>query len=109
MRGMGEMLTMFGGAANEIELDYKNKRDIFLKAKGEYSNEMDKMSRTKLKQVMELSKKGMMNAKEKMSSLLKGINSATLQASENLDDNEKKKMLMTWTNLSKKYIDDSST
>ncbi|NDE91640.1 MAG: hypothetical protein EB059_11010 [Alphaproteobacteria bacterium] len=105
MRGMGEMLTMFGGAANEIESDYQNKRSGFLKAKGEYSNDMDKMSKNKLKQDMELSKKGMINAKEKMISLLKGIYNATLQAMENLDDDDKKKLLMEWSNLSKKYTE----
>ena len=111
MRGMGSMLSMFGGAANEIESAYQNKRDNFVRTNSEYNNETDKMSKDKLRRDMELSKKGMIKAKEKMLSLLKGVYNATVQAIEHLDDNDKQKLLMEWTNLSKKYnipIEESS-
>jgi predicted PP-loop superfamily ATPase len=89
MRGMGGMLSMFGGAAEEIESAYNEKRVAFLKAQQEYNLEKDKANRMKLRKMMESAKDNMDQAKEKMNALLKGVSDAAGRAAGHLSQSAK--------------------
>jgi hypothetical protein len=89
MRGMGHLLSMYGGAGEEVETAYNEKRAAFLQAQAEYSNEKDKMRREKLRKIMENAKQSMDNAKEKMKALLKGVSDAASKAAVHLSASTK--------------------
>jgi hypothetical protein len=89
MRGMGGMLTMFGGAIEQVELDYQSKRDMFLQAKKNYEEENDRDERKKLRQVMKSAKISMDKSKEKMRTILKGVGEATSKAASQLNKSNK--------------------
>lgn len=89
MRGMGGMLSMFGGAVEQVESDYQAKREAFLQAQAEYKQENDKRNREKLRQIMESAKVGMYKAKDKMSAILKGVEEAASKAASQLSDSAK--------------------
>lgn len=89
MRGMGSLLTMFGGAAEEIESAYDIKRTAFLNAKKEYEQEKDKSNRDKLRKIMESAKSTMEEAKDKMNALLKGVKEAASKVGSHLSDSAK--------------------
>ena len=57
MKGMGSLLSMYGGAGDEVESQYQEKKEMFLKAKNEYDNETDKDKREEYRKTMENSKK----------------------------------------------------
>jgi hypothetical protein len=84
MRGMGGLLTMYGGAGEELEAFYNNKKQAFLKAKNDYLNEMDPVKKQQLRDFMEKNKVELEAAKNKMSALLNGVSDAALRAAQNL-------------------------
>lgn len=89
MRGMGSLLTMFGGAAEEIESAYDLKRTAFLNAKKQYEQEKDKSNRDKLRKIMESAKDTMSEAKNKMNALLKGVSDAASKVGSHLSNSTK--------------------
>jgi hypothetical protein len=84
MRGMGGLLTMYGGAGEELEAFYNNKKQAFLKAKNDYLNEMDPSKKQQLRDFMEKNKVELEAVKNKMSALLNGVSDAALRAAQNL-------------------------
>lgn len=84
MRGMGALLSMYGGAGEEIESNYNEKREKFLEAKEAYALETDKNKREELRQIMVKSKESMELAKEKMKMLLRGVSEASAKAASQL-------------------------
>jgi hypothetical protein len=84
MKGMGALLSMYGGAGEEIESDYEHKREQFLQAKEAYASENDKSKREELRQTMIKSKEKMDMAKEKMKMLLRGVSEASAKAASHL-------------------------
>jgi hypothetical protein len=89
MRGMGGMLTMFGGAAEELEANYEQERTAFLDAKANYEEAPDKSTREELRKVMESAKVRMTQAKDKMNALLKGVGEAAQKAASQLSASAK--------------------
>ncbi len=84
MRGMGALLSMYGGAGEEIESDYNEKRELFLETKEAYASESDRQQREELRQMMIKSKESMELAREKMKMLLRGISEASAKAANQL-------------------------
>jgi hypothetical protein len=89
MRGMGGMLTMFGGAAEELESNYNKERTAFLDAKTNYEQAPDKSTREEFRKVMESAKVRMSQAKDKMNALLKGVGEAAHKAASQLSASAK--------------------
>ena len=89
MRGMGTMLSMFGGAAGEIEAEYQTKRQTFLDADKVYKDPNSNVPREVSRKEMIVAKTSMDQAKEKMNALLKGISEAARRAAKSLSDNAK--------------------
>jgi hypothetical protein len=52
MRGMGGLLTLYGGASEEIEAEYQKKREAFIKCKKEYLQCTDSSKKKELKKLM---------------------------------------------------------
>ena len=85
MRGMGHLLSMYGGAGESLETSYNEKRTNFLRAREEFNSEKDKLRREQLREVMEHAKVVMNSSKEKMKALLKGVTDAASKAIDHLN------------------------
>ena len=82
MRGMGGLLSLYGSACEEIEADYNEKKDAFLKAKKEYLECKNKTKRSELKEIMIGGKGEMDKAKRKMKDVLENVTEAIKSASK---------------------------
>jgi len=89
MRGMGDLITMYGGAAEDIENDYQSKKADFMKAKSEYDLSKDSKSREMQRQRMETLRKSMDSAKEKAKAIYRGLSDATSKAASSLSSGVK--------------------
>jgi len=89
MRGMGDLITMYGGAAEDIENDYQSKKADFIKAKTEYDLSKDSKSRGVQLERMESLRKSMDSAKGKAKTIYRGLSDATSKAASSLSSGVK--------------------
>jgi hypothetical protein len=86
MRGMGALLTMYGGAATELENDYAAKKEAYMKAQEEYKNAQSAKAKEDFRQMMIRTKDSMDQAKAKVYALLQGVKDAASKAAGHLSD-----------------------
>jgi len=93
MKNMGTLLTMYGGAGQEIENEYQTHRKKFINARQLLSKWQSNarefgVPKSVLKKQMEDAKKRMDESKNKMGTLLKTISETASTAASHLDLNQ---------------------